>query len=178
MARARVYRVMSLPLLVGLCLPLGAQKPPPRPETLLVSDVRFEAPIEQATEHRLKNGVRVVVVEDSSLPLFELAAALPVGEVLDGPETLGVAATVGALMRRGGAGPWSAQELDQVIDRVGLSASSVGGFRRSGVTLMMSSRSFGSTWWGARDLASHFATFGCGCRSKEQPRATADIVRI
>lgn len=114
---------------------LSGQAPPPRPEGLLLREVSFEAPLEQATERRLSNGVRLVIVEDDTLPLFDLAAALPVGEILDDPQSLGVAATVGALLRRGGAGNRSADAFDRAIDRAGFSASSVGGFRRSGVTL-------------------------------------------
>ena len=113
---------------------------PDRPEVLIELEATYPAPSAQGRVHRLSNGVQVVVVEDGSLPLFELAAALPVGEVLDTDGTLGTASVTGALLRRGGAGPLNSREFDFEVESLGFKASSVGGFRRSGVSLSGASR--------------------------------------
>ncbi len=133
-AQASVALALGVHLAGGLALTAQVDRPD-RPEFLLEAPTGFQAPRAEGRVHSLSSGARVVVVEDHDLPLFELAAALPVGEALDTDDNLGVAAVAAALLRRGGAGELGARAFDERVDHLGFRASSVGGFRRSGVTL-------------------------------------------
>lgn len=118
-------------------------KIPDRPESLRFSELGFEVP--RAEEHRvvLSNGVPVYVVEDHSLPLVDVAVAVRTGDWTDPADRVGVASFAGALVRRGGTGSRTPDELDEQVDFLGAEIDTVTGTTRSGATLNVSSRTLG-----------------------------------
>jgi predicted Zn-dependent peptidase len=117
--------------LLGLCAcPLLAQQATPteadlstRPQPLEVKEFRFPS----FTEHRLRNGLKVFIIEDHEQPTVTLRLQIGAGEAHDDiPGT----AYLTALMLTKGAGKRSAQQIAATIDGVGaeLSASATGDF--------------------------------------------------
>ncbi|HUP22725.1 MAG TPA: pitrilysin family protein [Thermoanaerobaculia bacterium] len=77
----------------------------------------------------------VFVVEDHTVPLFELTLALPIGDVLDPADRVGLASLTATLLRSGGAGERSAEQLDEEIAYLGVELDVIGGGFRSGIRL-------------------------------------------
>lgn len=127
---------LILLLLAGIALPLaGEEKIPSRPEQLRFRERPFQVPKAEAYRHELRNGVPVYIAEDPTLPLVEVALAVRVGEYLDPPGKVGLAALTGALLRRGGTARWSADELDEAVDFLGAEMDTVTGPSRGGASL-------------------------------------------
>ncbi len=89
------------------------QKPDPLPETT------FEFP--KYTETRLKNGLKLFIIEDHEQPTITMRLLVPGGNSVEG-EKSGLADMVASLLTKG-AGKLSALELATKIDGVGASIS-------------------------------------------------------
>jgi zinc protease len=113
---------------------------PARPEQVLAPDVEAAFPDPAAMRHELGNGIAVFVAEDHSLPLVQISIAVAAGDLQDPPDRIGLAGLTAALLRRGGAGEWDPDAFDARADQLGAELDSVGGARRSGVSLDCSSR--------------------------------------
>ena len=83
----------------------------------------------------LKNGIPVYVAEDHALPLVQMHLAVAAGDFQDPPDRIGLAGLTGALLRRGGAGPWDADAFDARADLLAADLDSIGANTRSGVSL-------------------------------------------
>jgi zinc protease len=119
---------------------------PARPELLRFADAPFEVPDATRFRHEVRDtraeaaapgtpALIVFVVEDHTVPLFELTLALPIGDVLDPADRVGLASLTATLLRSGGAGERSAEQLDEEIAYLGVELDVVGGGFRSGVRL-------------------------------------------
>jgi zinc protease len=108
---------------------------PGRPEQLRIPELVVPIPDPTGVRHELRNGIPVFVVADRSLPLVQITVAVASGDFQDPPERIGLAGLTGALVRRGGAGEWDPDAFDRRADELGCDFDSLGGGRRSGVTL-------------------------------------------
>ena len=106
--------------------PAAAQDIPDRPEELVFPDFLFETPDGNDYRHELKNGIPVIVVEDHTLPLIRIGVSLRIGNFLDPADQVGLSSLTATMMREGGAGERSPEELDERIEflAVQISASS------------------------------------------------------
>lgn len=94
----------------------AAQNIPDRPEELVFPDFVFETPDGGDYHHTLSNGVPVIVVEDHTLPLIRLGVTLRIGSFLDPADRVGLSSLTATMMREGGAGDRSPEELDERIE--------------------------------------------------------------
>ena len=116
-------RLLPLALLAAAVVPVPAsvtaQAIPERPEDLRFPPSVFELPPVSGLRFELGNGLPVYVVPDRSLPLVDVVLALPVGDRNEGPGEDGLASMTAAMARRGGAGEFGPEELDDEIDALG-----------------------------------------------------------
>lgn len=87
--------------------------------------IGFEAAVPQRWS--LANGLTVMFLEDDELPLVSGTLFVRGGSLWEEEGKTGVAAAMGDLMRRGGAGRWSADELDRELEILAARVSSVFG---------------------------------------------------
>jgi len=113
---------------------------PPRPEDLRFPPRRTTIPDPAAVRHALRNGIPVFVVEDHTLPLVQVSLAVAAGDFQDPPGRIGLAGLTGALLRRGGAGPWDPDAFDARADLLAADLDSLGASTRSGASLDCGSR--------------------------------------
>ncbi|MDE2691253.1 MAG: pitrilysin family protein [Acidobacteriota bacterium] len=116
-------RLLALAILAAAPPPfaetLPAQAIPERPEELRFARSTFEVPPVDGLRFELRNGLPVYVVPDRSLPLVDVVVALPVGDRNEGPGEDGLASMTAAMARRGGAGEFGPEELDDEIEALG-----------------------------------------------------------
>ena len=96
---------------------------PDRPEELVFPDFVFETPDGSAVHHTLEGGVPVIVVEDHTLPLIRIGVTLRIGGFLDPADQIGLSSLTAAMMRDGGAGERTPEELDERIEFLAASIS-------------------------------------------------------
>lgn len=113
---------------------------PTAPVPLAVTEPSFRVPYDAVTEHRFDNGLRLVVVEDPTQPLVDIAAALDVGGRLETVTVAersawppGIASFVASMLTRGGAGTFDGFTLAVQSEFRGAEVRSFGGRNRSGV---------------------------------------------
>ena len=87
-----------------------------------VTLVPYSPPV--ADEWRLANGLTVLFMRNPELPMVTATLYTKGGAVWEPQDKPGIAAVTGALMRQGGAGSYSADELDHKIDQLSASISS------------------------------------------------------
>ncbi|MGE3151506.1 MAG: M16 family metallopeptidase [Nitrospiraceae bacterium] len=117
-ARLHVWIV----LLVGLMavLPLNRARAEtaslPDPRQMKFDPVTFTPPhVERLV---LDNGLVVFLLEDHELPLVTVSAMMRTGSWLDPEEKTGLAGLTGHLMRTGGSGRMSANQVDEELERI------------------------------------------------------------
>jgi predicted Zn-dependent peptidase len=106
-------------LLLALAGPALADQPPSipaHPDDLKFQDIAFEPP--KAADHRvmLGNGMVVYIAEDRALPLVNISLTLRAGKWQEPTGKEGLASLAGSQMRRGGAGTFTAEQLDEKLD--------------------------------------------------------------
>ena len=67
----------------------------------------------------LPNGITLYLCEDHTLPVVNVRGIVRTGDVFDPADKLGLAAMTGDLIQSGGAGKYSAKDLDQLLDERG-----------------------------------------------------------
>ncbi len=72
--------------------------------------------IEEVT---LDNGIRLYLLEDKSLPLFEVSVRVSCGSYLDPLDKIGLADICGTVMRTGGTEKWTGDEIDEMLEAIG-----------------------------------------------------------
>ncbi len=87
-----------------------------RPEKLKFGDLDFEIPSADDLRFELSNGTPVYLSEDHQLPLVNVAVYFKGGRYLVPANKAGLAEMVSEAWRSGGAGDFSAQELDEKLD--------------------------------------------------------------
>jgi len=95
----------------------------PDPASLEFGPVTFDEP--EPTRAELPNGLVVYLLEDPSLPLIDGAAFVETGSLYDPEGKVSLAALTADLMRTGGAGGRSADEIDAHLERLAASVEVV-----------------------------------------------------
>lgn len=99
------------------------------PREMTFEPVEFSPPEPERVV--LENGMVVYLLEDHELSLVTVTATMRTGGWLDPSEKVGLAALTGAVMRTGGGGGLSAEEIDEELEQlaadVGLSIGRQGG---------------------------------------------------
>ncbi len=67
----------------------------------------------------LKNGLRLYIIEDKSLPVFDVVVRINCGSYLVPSDKIGLAEICGEVMRTGGTAKWSGDELDEMLEGIG-----------------------------------------------------------
>lgn len=75
--------------------------------------------IPQVEKITLDNGLKLYLLEDKSLPIFQVNARINVGTYLDPPSKVGLAEICGIVMRTGGTEKWTGDEIDEMLEGVG-----------------------------------------------------------
>lgn len=102
-------------LLLGATV-VTAQPIVKHPRELTFAPLDFQVPNAEQHRHVLPSGVTVYVVEDHALPLVDVTVQVRVGSFLEPAAEAGLASLTGSMLRQGGAGDWSAEELDERAD--------------------------------------------------------------
>lgn len=85
------------------------------PRTMRFAPVEFSPP--EPERIVLDNGMVVYFLEDHELPLVTVTATMRTGSWLDPADKIGLAAMTGAVMRTGGGGGFSAEEVDDELEQ-------------------------------------------------------------
>lgn len=85
------------------------------PRTMTFEPVEFSPP--EPDRVVLDNGLVVYLLEDHELPLVTITATMRTGGWLDPAEKVGLAAMTGAVMRTGGGGGLSAEQVDAELEQ-------------------------------------------------------------
>jgi len=67
----------------------------------------------------LENGLRLYLVEDRELPVFNMSVRINCGSYLEPADKVGLADICGMVMRTGGTQKWSGDEIDELLEAVG-----------------------------------------------------------
>jgi predicted Zn-dependent peptidase len=85
------------------------------PRTMTFSPVEFSPP--EPERVILDNGMIVYLLEDHELPLITVTATMRTGSWLDPSDKIGLAAITGSVMRTGGGGDLSAEQVDEELEQ-------------------------------------------------------------
>jgi predicted Zn-dependent peptidase len=85
------------------------------PRTMTFKPVEFTPPEPERVV--LENGMVVYLLEDHELPLITITASLRTGGWLDPADKIGLAALTGSVMRTGGGGGLSAEQVDEELEQ-------------------------------------------------------------
>src|SRR5262245_53591662 len=72
--------------------------------------------IPQPELYQMKNGMVVMLMEDHELPLIQVQARIRTGARLEPSDKVGLASITGSVMRTGGAGSRSGDEMDEYLE--------------------------------------------------------------
>ncbi len=67
----------------------------------------------------LENGMRLYLLEDKSLPIFNVNVRVNCGSYLEGADKVGLASVCGTVMRTGGTAEWTGDEIDELLEGIG-----------------------------------------------------------
>jgi len=110
--------VLGVPALMLLILMASACAGHPAlgdPRTMTFTPVEFSPPEPERVV--LDNGMVVYLLEDHELPLVTITASMRTGGWLDPTDKVGLAAMTGSVMRTGGGGDLSAEQVDEELER-------------------------------------------------------------
>ena len=88
----------------------------------------------------LKNGLRIFILEDHSLPLLDVSVRINVGSYLEPKNQIGLSDIVGDQLREGGTEKWSPDDLDELLESTGASVETYGDITFSNLSLNMLSK--------------------------------------
>jgi len=115
MRRLTILSVVVLALTVAAATASAADIPD-RPEKLVYPDLTFEVPEADSLRFELADGTPVYAMKDSEFPLVNITVFFHGGRYLEPDGKAGLAAITGDAWRSGGAGEYSAQNLDEELD--------------------------------------------------------------
>ncbi|MDH5738847.1 MAG: insulinase family protein [Nitrospira sp.] len=115
--RSKVARLLAVVvlLLVSGSVAYSADLQVEDPRTMTFEPVEFSPPEPERVV--LDNGLVVYLLEDHELPLVTLTATMRTGSWLDPADKVGLAAMTGAVMRTGGGGGLSAEQVDAELEQ-------------------------------------------------------------
>lgn len=67
----------------------------------------------------LKNGMKLLLVEDHQYPTIDLRAMIGVGSIYEPEDKIGLAAVTGTVLRTGGTETMSGDDIDQILETLG-----------------------------------------------------------
>jgi zinc protease len=113
----RQWSIMSLAvlLLASVATVYAGELALGDPRTMTFKPVEFSPP--QPERVVLDNGMVVYLLEDHELPLITLTASMRTGAWLDPADKIGLAALAGSVMRTGGGGGLSAEQVDEELEQ-------------------------------------------------------------
>lgn len=85
------------------------------PRTMTFPPVEFSPP--EPERVNLDNGMVVYLLEDHELPLITITASMRTGSWLDPADKIGLASLTGSVMRTGGSGDLSAEQVDEELEQ-------------------------------------------------------------
>lgn len=85
------------------------------PRTMKFTPVEFTPPDPERIV--LENGMVIYLLEDHELPLVNITATMRTGGWLDPPGKVGLASLTGSVMRTGGGGGLSAEQVDEELEQ-------------------------------------------------------------
>ena len=95
------------------------------PRTMNFTPVEFSPP--EPVRVVLENGMVVYLLEDHELPLVNVTATMRTGGWLEPQDKIGLAALTGSVMRSGGGGSFTAEQIDEELEQyaidIGISLS-------------------------------------------------------
>ena len=103
--------LVSLTMTVTAC---AGGTPVGDPRTMTFKPVEFTPP--EPARVVLDNGMVVYLLEDHELPLITVTATMTTGAWLDPTDKIGLAGLTGAVMRTGGGGGLSAEQVEQELE--------------------------------------------------------------
>jgi len=92
----------------------SAQQLQPRPDALVFAPVEFKFP--QVQKERLLHGSHLYTLEDHELPLVDITLMVEGGNIYDPIDKAGLSQLFAMVLATGGAGNWSAVELEQQLE--------------------------------------------------------------
>jgi zinc protease len=84
------------------------------PRSMTFPPVDFHPP--EAERRVLENGMVLYLLEDHELPLVDISATVRTGSIYEPPDKIGLAGMTGHLMRTGGAGSLTGDQLDEELE--------------------------------------------------------------
>lgn len=127
----RVGRVLGMltTLLAFVAVAYSADLPFGDPRTMTFKPVEFSPPEPERVV--LDNGMVLYLLEDHELPLVTITATMRTGSWLDPTDKVGLAAMTGTVMRTGGGGGLTAEQVDAELEQFAADVS-IGIGRQSG----------------------------------------------
>lgn len=118
-------RLLPLLFMAGLA---GAQTVPAKAPIPTYKDLKFpplgQVKIPEVATYTLANGMRLYLVENHELPLVSGFALVRAGNLFDPPDKIGLAGVTGTVMRTGGTGARTGDELDALLENMAASVES------------------------------------------------------
>ncbi len=101
----------------------GESKLPAHPSKISYKEFNWEAPLGSPYRKTLKNGLNLYIAEDQKLPIITIKGYIKGGNLNDQKGLEGLSSFSTKLMRTGGTEKYSADTLDELIDRYAMSFS-------------------------------------------------------
>jgi zinc protease len=113
--RRLMISTATLALMVAAAT-VSASDIPSRPEKLVYPDLTFEVPDADSLRFELSDGTPVYAKQDGQFPLVNITIFFRGGRYLEPDAKAGLASITGDAWRSGGAGDYTAQQLDEELD--------------------------------------------------------------
>ncbi|MBP7901226.1 MAG: insulinase family protein [Spirochaetes bacterium] len=118
MKKFSVYIITAALIFIFSVQYVGAKnKTAAHPSFLSYEKLDWKVPEGKDCRTVLKNGVRLYIAEDKTLPLVSMGIIIKSGSLLDSKGKEGLSSLFSILMRRGGAEGYSPSELDELLAR-------------------------------------------------------------
>ena len=114
-AGLNLFGVAALLLLLPVASALAGGPVLGDPRTMTFKPVEFTPPEPERVV--LDNGLVVYMLEDHELPLITVTASMRTGGWLDPADKVGLASLTGSVMRTGGGGSLSAEQVDEELEQ-------------------------------------------------------------
>lgn len=115
MFRKSIFGTLALVLCLALLGSTGAAQD--------VSKLKFpplnKLQIPEVERITLDNGLKLYLLPDKSLPVFNIAVRINCGSYLEPADKVGLADVTGTVMRTGGTLKWSGDEIDELLEGIG-----------------------------------------------------------
>src|SRR5690349_9377230 len=125
---------MKFLLIPVLCFAAAAQQTAPAPRSRAVAippswkDLKFpelkKIEIPNVAEATLPNGLRIYLLENHELPLVRGLALVRTGNLFDPADKVGLATMTGSLIRSGGIGAKTGDQIDEDLENIAASVES------------------------------------------------------